>query len=154
MQIKKSGGKIFGANMTAAEKKAMEMEIKRQLGEYNRKNEMELDAIILWELHEQLGFGPVRLKRFFDNFGSALADLLRHYEMGSDDQCWLCTEKLKEYGIDINEWYKNKKEENMANIRVTQEKDHYVAYVNGERYCSGDTYAEVTRELINDGVVM
>ena len=66
----------------------------------------------------------------------------------------LCTEKLKEYGIDINEWYKNKKEENMANIRVTQEKDHYVAYVNGERYCSGDTYAEVTHELINDGVVM
>lgn len=152
MQIKKSGGKIYGANMTAAEKKAMEMEIKRQLGEYNRLNEMELDSIILWELHEQLGFGPVRLKRFFDNFGSALEDLLRRYEMGSEDQCWLCTEKLKEYGIDIESWYKNRKEEKMANVKICREKDHYVAYVNGSRYCSGDTYVEVVKDLAAEGL--
>ena len=55
MQIKKAGGKIFGASLTAAEQKAMNMEIQRQLVEYDRKNELELDAIILWELHTQLG---------------------------------------------------------------------------------------------------
>lgn len=32
MQIKKAGGKIFGASLTAAEQKAMNMEIQRQLG--------------------------------------------------------------------------------------------------------------------------
>lgn len=37
--------------LTAAEQKAMNMEIQRQLVEYDRKNELELDAIILWELH-------------------------------------------------------------------------------------------------------
>lgn len=37
MQIKKAGGKIFGASLTAAEQKAMNMEIQRQLVEYDRK---------------------------------------------------------------------------------------------------------------------
>ena len=72
MQIKKAGGKIFGASLTAAEQKAMNMEIQRQLVEYDRKNELELDAIILWELHTQLGLGPKRLKKFFDGFSDAL----------------------------------------------------------------------------------
>ena len=31
MRIKKSGGKIFGADLTAAERKAMDKEIQRQL---------------------------------------------------------------------------------------------------------------------------
>ena len=36
MKIKKSGGKIFGAELTAAERKAMDVEIRRELDEYNR----------------------------------------------------------------------------------------------------------------------
>lgn len=50
MQIKKSRGKVFGASLTSAEKKAMDMEIQRQLIEYDRKNAREIDAIVLWEL--------------------------------------------------------------------------------------------------------
>ena len=36
MRIKKSGGKISGAELTSAEKKAMDVEIRRELDEYNR----------------------------------------------------------------------------------------------------------------------
>ena len=57
MHIKKSGGKIFGADLTAAERKAMNMEIQRQLAEYTRKHRLELDAMILWVLHAQYGWG-------------------------------------------------------------------------------------------------
>lgn len=32
MRVKKAGGKVFGAVLTAAERKAMDMEINRQIG--------------------------------------------------------------------------------------------------------------------------
>lgn len=108
MQIKKAGGKIFGASLTAAEQKAMNMEIQRQLVEYDRKNELELDAIILWELHTQLGLGPKRLKKFFDGFSNALNALVNRYEMDISDDVWLCTHKLKEIGVDVEDWYRQK----------------------------------------------
>ena len=68
MLVKKAGGKVYGATFTAAEKRAMDMEIKRQLAEYTRKYEADLNATILYVLHEQLGFGEQRLKKFFDRF--------------------------------------------------------------------------------------
>lgn len=57
MRIKKAGGKVYGADFTAAERKAMNLEIQRQLAEYSRKHANEIDAIILWQLHAQYGFG-------------------------------------------------------------------------------------------------
>ena len=38
MQIKKAGGRIYGATLTDAEKKAIKMEIQRQLAEMDKKN--------------------------------------------------------------------------------------------------------------------
>lgn len=102
MRIKKAGNKIYGAELTAAERKAMNMEIQRQLAEYTRAHELEIDALILWQLHEQLGFGPKRLKRFYDNFAPAIKDLINRYEMDDSDQVRLCTKKLKdELGLDL-----------------------------------------------------
>ena len=97
--------------LKAAAQKAMNHEIMRQIAENTRKHEMELDAVILWQLHEQLGLGPIRLRRFYDTFGIALRDLVSRYEMDDTDQIWLCTHKLKEYGIDLEEW---QKESNMT----------------------------------------
>lgn len=74
MRIKKSGGKIFGADLTAAERKAMDKEIQRQLAVYTEKHRLELDA------------------------------LLERYEMGEDDRLWLCTYMLKQIGVDIEKW--------------------------------------------------
>ena len=61
MQVKKAGGKVYGAILTAAEKKAMDLEIQRELAEYDRKHIAEIDATILWVLHEQFGFGPTMM---------------------------------------------------------------------------------------------
>lgn len=101
MIVKKSGKYIYGAELSAAEKKAMDIEIRRQLAEYTKKHEQEVSAIILWELHTQLGFGHDRLKKFYDNFRPALDDLIKRYEMEDGDEAWLCTQKLKDYGFDI-----------------------------------------------------
>lgn len=61
MQVKKAGGKVYGAVLTAAEKKAMDLEIQRELAEYDRKHIAEIDATILWVLHEQFGLSGSEL---------------------------------------------------------------------------------------------
>lgn len=104
MIVKKSKGKVYGASLTAAEKKAMDIEIKRQFAEQERQYHLELDAIILWVLRKQLGFGPKRLKRFYTQFAPAVWELLKYYEMSEEDQSWLCTRKLKDHGVDIEKW--------------------------------------------------
>ena len=104
MNIKRTKNKIFGASLTAAEKKAMDMEIKRQLADYSRKHIDEIDSMILWNLHEIFGFGTKRLKRFYDGFHVEMDALINRYELDGSDQAWLCSEKLKNLGIDINDW--------------------------------------------------
>lgn len=104
MRVKKAGGKVYGADFTAAEHKAMNLEIERQLAEYSRKHANEIDAIILWQLHMQYGFGEKRLRRFYDRFKAEYFDLIKRYEMDEGDNIWLNTYKLKEIGVDIESW--------------------------------------------------
>lgn len=105
MRVKKAGKVVVGADFTDSEKRAINMEIQRQLAEYDRKNANEIDALFLWVVHELFGFGPKRLKYIHDNFRPALNALCDRYEMTDrDDDIWLCTHKLKEIGVDIEEW--------------------------------------------------
>lgn len=110
MRVKKTKGKAYGMTLTAAEKRAMNLEIQRQLAEYDARHNIELDAIILWELHEQFGFGPKRLKKFYDAFSKATDELIKRYEMEDAEKVWLCTYMLKRYGIDIEKWHSEAKE--------------------------------------------
>lgn len=106
MIVKKSGGKVIGAHLTAAEQKALDIEIQKQLEAFERKNLMEVDAIMLWWLHEKLGFGAKRLKDFYKDFHDAFYGMLNHYEMENTEGTWLCTQKLKEIGVDLEAWYR------------------------------------------------
>lgn len=47
MKVKKAGKRVFGAVMSAAEKKAMDMEIQRQLAEYDRKHIREIEGRVV-----------------------------------------------------------------------------------------------------------
>jgi len=96
--------------MTAAEKKAMDLEIQRQLAEYDRKHALELDAIILWELHQQLGLGEKRLRKFYNSFAGEIDALIKRYGMNEEDKVWLCTKKLKDYGVDIEQWDRERRD--------------------------------------------
>ena len=104
MFVKKSGKKVFGANLTSAESKALDIEIKKRIAEFNKKNINEMDAVILWTLHDKFGFGKRRLRKFYDAFFVSIHELCSRYEMDENDQIWLCTQKLKDYGVDIQEW--------------------------------------------------
>ena len=106
-RIKKTNGIIYGYELTAAEKKAINLEIQREIATYDRKNANEIDALFLWILHDQFGFGYDRLKRVHESFRPALDALCQRYEMhDKGDEVWLCTRKLKDIGVDIEEWNK------------------------------------------------
>ena len=102
MRVKKAGGRIFGGTMSAAEKKAMDLEIQRQLAEYDRKHH----SMILWVLHERFGFGPKRLRQYYDSFRACTNELVERYQMDTGDDVWLCTQMLKRIGVDVEQWHK------------------------------------------------
>ncbi len=64
-----------------------------------------VEAIILLQLHEQLGFGKKRLQRFLDGTAPMITQMLEDYNWSSDeDAIWLCEHRLKkEVGIDLSE---------------------------------------------------
>lgn len=107
MQVKKSNGKIFGANLSVAEKKALDMEISRQLAEYSQKYELEIEAMVLLMLRTEFDFGEERLKRAHKALSEGIDNLVERYQMEDGDAAWLCTYKLKEQGFDISKWDKN-----------------------------------------------
>lgn len=98
-------------------REALEAEAERMareaIDEMNRKNEEEVDAMALYILHTEFGFGEKRLRRFFDSFYKGLSDLGERYVMTNyDERIWLAKRRLREdCGIDISEWEKEKKDE-------------------------------------------
>lgn len=104
MIVKKIAGKVYGAKLTKDEEKAMDIEILKEIAVLNEKNVNEVDAIILWILHEGFNFGPVRLRRFYEAFREEVKALNGRYELGDADMPWLCTMKLLDKGVDIRKW--------------------------------------------------
>lgn len=86
------------------EKKVIEYEARKVFAEHDRKNVREIEAITLWVLHEMFGFGPKRLRRFYFAFHKYIRKLLERYVMEESDMDWLCTRKLKEIGVDVEQW--------------------------------------------------
>lgn len=90
---------------TANLNNAIESAIKAQIAIYEREHALDVDAMILYALHTHLGFGKDRLRKFFDAFINDHKALIAHYEM-PDDGAYLSRVKLKEIGVDVEEWNK------------------------------------------------
>lgn len=90
--------------LSKIEKEAMIQEVKRQLVKYDEKYQNDFDAMVLYTLYENFGFGEKRLKRFYKELIKKHGELRQHYQM--DNVTWICIEKLKEIGVDIEEWNK------------------------------------------------
>ena len=107
MYFKKAFGKIFGVEFSKAEQKALDKAIGEQIVEMDRQMELDRDSSILWMLHEQFGFGHDRLFTAWKLMYADNKKLQARYEMGPEDGGWLCRRKLKEYGVDLERWYKD-----------------------------------------------
>lgn len=104
MRFKKSFGKIYGVELNKNERKAMNDEITRQLFEIESKYIKDNDASILLTLHSCFGFGKKRLRRFWEFYFKEQARIREFYQL-DDHEGNLCRFKLKQIGIDIDEWH-------------------------------------------------
>ncbi len=109
MRVKQCGGKVYGMDLTAKERKAMNMEINRQIAEADRQYRNNVDAMILYALHVHLGFGKKRLRRFYEAFNEDHQRLLDYYELPESDGAWIADRKLKEIGVDVEAWNNERK---------------------------------------------
>lgn len=91
--------------LTNREMKALRDEINRQTAHNVRKLAKNFQAMVLWQLHEQEGYGKVKLLRFQKRFVPAIKELEEYYMSESADETdYICEYKLKnELGIDVKD---------------------------------------------------
>lgn len=107
MFFKKAAGNIFDVQLSKAEQRALDAEIKKQIVEHDKQYDIDRESSILWMLHTEFDFGPKKLKRAWQLMYASGIKLREHYEMSSDDDGWLCRKMLKEMGCDVEQWYKD-----------------------------------------------
>lgn len=92
-------------NLTNREFKALRNEINRQTAQNVRKLCKNIQALMLWELREQEGWGKAKLLRFQKKFVPAIKQLEEYYMSESADETdYICAYKLKhELGIDLQD---------------------------------------------------
>ena len=108
MFVRKLGKRVIGADLTAAEQRAMDIEIAKRFAEYDRKNTTEIDAIVLYLVATHFETDAAKLKEVYDDFISQMEALADRYELEVEDNPWLCTHLLKGMGVDIDAWRKER----------------------------------------------
>jgi hypothetical protein len=112
MRVKSFKGKVFGADLTVAERTAMNMEINRQLVERDKQYAADIDAMVLYTLMAHYGWKEKRLKEFWKAFISEHKALREFYMMDNPgDNEWLAHRKLKDIGVDVHQWYEENDDE-------------------------------------------
>ena len=112
MRKKSYKGKVYGASFTAAETKAMNIEINRQLVERDKQYQEDIDAMVLYALMVHKGWKKKRLRKFWDDFIKTHKELREYYQMDAPGENeWLAHRMLKEIGVDVHQWYEEEKDE-------------------------------------------
>lgn len=91
--------------LTPAQQKAMHREINNQIIEHDKEYWLNIDALVLYAARRAFGCGKKRLHRLFDELNKGHEELLKYYEMDSEDSRWLCRYKLEqECKFDVEDW--------------------------------------------------
>jgi hypothetical protein len=109
MIFKKFRSQIFGVELSAKEQQAVDAEINRQLLERHRKFSDDVDYTIIKILHDHFGFGPSRLRRFYEYFIEENEALIEHYEM-PDAGIYLARKEMNALGVNIEKWNSERSE--------------------------------------------
>ena len=111
MRVKSYKGKVYGVELTAAERKAMSMEINRQLVEKDKQYAEDIDAMVLYALMVHAGWKQKKLRAFWEDFTKIHRELREFYQMDAPGENeWLAHRMLKEIGVDVHQWCEEEKE--------------------------------------------
>ena len=108
MTFKKFKGQIFDVELNKKEQQALEAEIKRQMLAYHRQFIDDFDYMVMDLLHDHLGLGYIRLRRFYDAFCKAYDALEKHYEM-TDAGAYIARKNMNKLGVNIEEWNRERR---------------------------------------------
>lgn len=84
---------------TSQGKKAMIQEINRQILEQQNKFIEDIDAMILWTLRLELGFGKKRLERFYRAVIRNYKEMCEYYQM---NDTYPAEYHLRQIGVDLD----------------------------------------------------
>lgn len=94
---------IIPPKMTNAQMKALNGAIKKEIALSVDALKANIEAIVLWQLHEQCGFGVKRLEAFLEGFRPALQELNDFYNLeDADETKCACVHNLKSIGFDTD----------------------------------------------------
>ena len=87
------------------DKKEIAKEIRHQTGENVKNLSLNIQSLVLWNLHTQLKFGRKRLIRFQKSFLPLIEELQRFYMVADSEETeFVLLHKLKnEVGVDVKE---------------------------------------------------
>ena len=111
MNLKIICGKVYGADLSRKEQEALDIEIRKQMAEQARQYQDDFDACVLYQIHAQYGKQAKALRKFYDQWKVVHKALLDHYELDKPDAPWLFMQKLKDIGVDVEEWNKEDEDE-------------------------------------------
>ena len=109
MTFKKFRGHIYDVDLTPKEQKAMEEKANQLLAIRHREFADDVDYMILYILHRYFGFGPTRLRRFYEVFIVANEALIKRYEM-SDAGTYIARKEMNAIGCNVEEWNNERSE--------------------------------------------
>lgn len=116
MNFKKHGKVIFGVVLNSSEQKALETEIRKQVVEKSRRLDMEIESVMLYVLHKELGLGPKKLKQIWESLYTDIQALRKHYQMNPEDDGYLARRSLRSIGVDVEQWYKENNLDNLGGM--------------------------------------
>ena len=103
MNFKKFRGQIYDVDLTPKEQKAMEEKANQLLAARHREFADDVDYMILHILHRHFGFGPTRLRRFYEAFIIENEALIKRYEM-SDAGTYIARKEMNAIGCNVEQW--------------------------------------------------
>ena len=103
MNFKKFRGQIYDVDLTPKEQKAMEEKANQLLAARHREFADDVDYMILHILHQHFGFGPTRLRRFYEAFIIDNKALIKRYEM-SDAGTYIARKEMNAIGCNVEQW--------------------------------------------------
>ena len=106
--------------LSPGQRKAEKREVARQVKQLTETVSLELEAVFMWAAHEKWKKGKKSLRDYYDFVADCIDALNKHYEMDEDGQKFILLYKLKEIGVDLEAWSKERSRKHVT-IRIGDE---------------------------------
>lgn len=92
---------------SAAQRRALQQECIKEFDSLLSKFNKQVVLQVLYILRFDFGFGQERLNKFADKLSEMQIKTMERYEVKDDDIPNICEMKLRDSGIDIDDFFKN-----------------------------------------------